>query len=55
MNLDFIEQMTVSRIWRSSKWLVPHGNTIIEVGDHLIFTAKGEDAERIREELGRRN
>ncbi len=55
MNLDFIEQMTVSRIWRNGKWLVPHGNTIIEVGDHLIFTAKGEDAERIREELGRRN
>ena len=55
MNLDFIEQMTVSRIWRNGKWLVPHGNTIIEVGDHLIFTAKGEDAERIREELGRKN
>lgn len=55
MNLDFIEQMTVSRIWRNGTWLVPHGNTIIETGDHLIFTAKGEDAERVREELGRKN
>lgn len=55
MNLDFIDKMTISRIRRDNKWLTPHGNTIIEPNDHVIFTAKVEDATKIREELGRKN
>lgn len=55
MNLDFIDKMTISRIRRDNKWLTPHGSTIIEPGDRVIFTAKEEDATRIREELGREN
>ena len=55
MNLPFIDQMTVSRIRRGNKWLAPHGNTIIEVGDQLIFTSKNQEAEHIRDELSKEN
>lgn len=55
MNLDFVDKMTVSRIRRGNTWLTPHGNTIIEVGDRIIFTAKNDDAEVIRDELRREN
>ncbi|WP_245328702.1 cation:proton antiporter family protein [Lactobacillus colini] len=55
MNLEFIDKMTISRIRRDDKWLTPHGNTIIEPGDHVIFTAKVKDVTKIREELGREN
>lgn len=55
MNLSFIDKMTISRIRRDNKWLTPHGNTVIEPGDHVIFTAKEEDATKIRDELGREN
>lgn len=55
MNLSFIDKMTISRIRRDNKWLTPHGNTVIEPGDHVIFTAKVKDATKIRDELGREN
>lgn len=55
MNLPFVDQMTVSRIRRGNKWLAPHGNTVIEVGDRLIFTSNNENAEHIRDELGKEN
>lgn len=53
--LPFIDKMTVSRIRRGSQWLIPRGTTVIEPGDHLIFTGKAEDVANIRAELRRRN
>lgn len=55
VNLPFIDQMTISRIRRDNEWLTPHGNTVIEPGDHVIFTAEVADATTIRDELGREN
>lgn len=55
VNLPFIDQMTISRIRRDNEWLTPHGNTVIEPGDHVIFTAEVDDAKTIRDELGREN
>ncbi len=53
--LPFIDKITVSRIRRGSQWLIPRGTTVIEPGDHLIFTGKAEDVANIRAELRRRN
>lgn len=55
VNLPFIDEMTISRIRRDNEWLTPHGNTVIEAGDHVIFTAEVNDAKMIRDELGREN
>ena len=37
-NLPYIDKMTVSRIYRNGKPLLPHGDTVIEAGDHILFT-----------------
>lgn len=56
MDLPFINEITVSRIRRGKTWLTPHGTTIIEPGDRLIFTAKDLDqVAQIRGELRRQN
>lgn len=36
--LPFIDQITVSRIYRHHQVISPHGDTVLEEGDHLIFT-----------------
>lgn len=43
-DLDFIDKITVSRIRRGDEWLIPHGWTVIEPGDILVFS--GEFKER---------
>ena len=53
MDWDFVDQMTVSRIRRGNKWLMPHGSTVIEPGDELIFSGKFEAADHIRQVLSR--
>ncbi len=53
--LPFIDKITVSRIRRGSQWLIPRGMTVIEPGDHLIFTSKASDVANIRAELRKRN
>ncbi|QNQ84209.1 potassium transporter [Lactobacillus sp. PV037] len=55
MDLPFINKITVSYILRKKQWLTPHGNTIIEPGDRLIFTAPIEEVTKIRKELGKKN
>ncbi|MCT3608624.1 potassium transporter [Lactobacillus acidophilus] len=37
-DLDFIDKITVSRIRRGDEWLIPHGWTVIEPGDILVFS-----------------
>ena len=43
MDLPMIDQITISRIRRNGTWLTPHGTTVIEYGDQIIFTAKDKD------------
>lgn len=55
MDLSFIDKITVSRIKRDGEWLAPHGTTVLEVGDEIVYTGKVEDADMIRELLSRKN
>lgn len=54
MDWDLAKDITVSRIRRGQKWLVPHGHTVIEAGDELIFSAKYEAADRVRRVVGKK-
>ncbi|GFZ26518.1 monovalent cation:proton antiporter family protein [Lactobacillus corticis] len=53
MDWDFIGGLTVSRIRRDGKWISPHGTTIIELGDELLYTGQVTEADRAREVLSR--
>lgn len=54
MDWDLVHDITVSRIHRGQKWLVPHGYTVIEAGDELIFSAKSAAADRVRRIIGKK-
>lgn len=51
MDLEFIDQITVSRIRRGDEWLTPHGNTVIEPDDILVFSGEFKAADRVRDLL----
>lgn len=53
MDLEFIDQITVSRIRRGDEWLTPHGNTVIEPNDILVFSGEFKAADRVRDLLSR--
>ncbi|MGM9891258.1 monovalent cation:proton antiporter family protein [Limosilactobacillus sp.] len=53
--LPFIDQITVSRIYRNHQAISPHGDTVLEAGDHMIFTGDRTAAEEARRQLRRRN
>lgn len=53
MDWEFIDQMTVSRIRRDGEWISPHGTTVIEPGDELVFSGEFETADKIRRILGK--
>lgn len=54
MEWDFIDKITISRIKRGNKWIAPHGSTVIESGDELIFTGEWREADRIRQVLNQK-
>lgn len=49
--LPFINKITISRIFRNRKPIDPHGDTIIEYGDHIMFTGDRDAAEEVRTAL----
>lgn len=49
--LPFVNNITISRIFRKRKPIAPHGDTIIEYGDHILFTGDRKAAEEVREAL----
>ncbi|WP_280515450.1 TrkA C-terminal domain-containing protein, partial [Lactobacillus nasalidis] len=53
MDWDFVDQITVSRIRRGNKWISPHGSTVIEPGDELIYSGPWREADRIHQLLSR--
>jgi Kef-type K+ transport system membrane component KefB len=54
-SLPNITGITISRIYRAGKFVAPHGDTLIEPGDHLIFTGDKSAARELQRELGRVN
>lgn len=53
MDLEFIDQITVSRIKRGDEWLIPRGATMIEPGDILVFSGEFKVADRVRDLLSK--
>lgn len=47
-SLPYIDKMTISRIYRHGKPLSPHGDTVIEEGDHILFTGSYANIAEIR-------
>ena len=53
MDLECIDQITVSRIKRGDEWLIPRGATVIEPGDILVFSGEFKVADRVRDLLSK--
>lgn len=53
MDLEFIDQITVSRIKRGNEWLIPRGATEIEPEDILVFSGEFKVADRVRDLLSK--
>lgn len=53
-SLPFIDQITVSRIYRKHKPISPSGDTVLEYGDHILYTGPYEIVNEVRKRLGRR-
>ena len=49
--LPFVNKITISRIFRNRKPIDPHGDTVLEYGDHILFTGDRQAAEEVRENL----
>lgn len=54
-DLPFIDQVTISQIFRNHQPISPHGNTRLELNDHIIFTGKSTDVPAIRAEIEKMN
>lgn len=54
-SLPNITGITISRIYRAGKFVAPHGDTLIEPNDHLIFTGDKAAARELQRELGKMN
>ena len=53
--LPFIKEITVSRIFRHHKAIPVNGNTQIQVGDHLLFSANKYVVNDIRKKISKLN
>lgn len=51
--LPFIDQVTVSRIYRKHRPISPRGDTVIEYGDHILYTGPYEVVNHVRQVLGK--
>lgn len=54
-DLEFVDKITVSRIRRGNEWLIPHGWTVIEPNDILIFSGAFKDADQVKKLLSHKN
>ena len=54
-NLPFIDQVTITQIFRERRFIRPTGGTSLKINDRIIFTSSKEDAPNIRRELGKLN
>ncbi|WP_155287268.1 cation:proton antiporter family protein [Lacticaseibacillus zhaodongensis] len=54
-SLPNIAGVTISRIYRNKHFVAPHGDTLIEPGDHLIYTGDKTAARQLQQELTKEN
>ena len=54
-NLPFIDDITVSQIYRQKKFIAPHGDTQLHLGDHLIFSGDKHLIRNIRAQVEKLN
>ncbi|MFV0560754.1 MAG: cation:proton antiporter [Enterococcus sp.] len=49
--MPLIDEITISQIYRKGTFISPRGDTIIEQGDHLIFTGNKQSVKELRNKL----
>lgn len=54
-NLPFIDDITISQIYREHRFVRPSGDTPLKLNDRILFTSSKAEAPRIRRELGKLN
>lgn len=54
-DLTFIDNITISRIFRNHHSIAPHGDTQLELNDHIIFTGDPESVQKIRTQIEKMN
>lgn len=54
-SLPFINDITISQIYRDRQFIAPHGDTQIHLGDHLIFSGNKEAVAELRATMERQN
>lgn len=53
-SLPLIDQITITRIYRNHKAISPSGDTVLEYGDHILYTGPYKVVNQVRSRLGRR-
>lgn len=53
--LPFIEHITISRIFRNGKPIAPHGDTQIQLNDHIVFSADRDIVDQVRQTISKMN
>ncbi|WP_461213936.1 monovalent cation:proton antiporter family protein [Lacticaseibacillus sp. GG6-2] len=54
-NLPFVNDITISQIYRDRQFIAPHGDTQIHLGDHIIFSGDKAAVGEIRQQLEKLN
>ncbi|USS86200.1 cation:proton antiporter [Fructilactobacillus cliffordii] len=54
-DLPFDEGITVNRIFRGNQIIQPTGDTILRLGDKIIFSTDTDDSAKVREEMAKLN
>ena len=54
-DLPFIDHVTISHIFRDHHLITPHGETRIELNDHIIFSGQSADVPTIRQAIEKMN
>lgn len=49
--MDLPEGVVIGAITRNSEFVIPRGNTVVEVGDHVVIFAEAEVAEEINNKI----
>ncbi len=54
-SLPFVNDITISQIYRDRQFIAPHGDTQIHLGDHIIFSGDKTAVAEIRQQMEKMN